>query len=465
MPAPTSPESVWAPLAVASVVNVQTSGATGNGIADDTAALTASITALPAGGGVVYFPPGTYRKTNLWAITKSHVKLWAPEGATLHGETGNAANKQATKFTGTTGAGVFGLKFTSDATVRGGTKDDHQLVFDGSTDNEAEGVEIAGSRASGIFVYGATNTYVHGCYIHHTYADHIHHTATAANSWVWGNCIYNEAPSNGDDGIACVTYGPAAARNHDMEWWANTVFHTDGGRGLAVIGGDNIDIHDNVVMHTAAAGILIASEPGYDSSSSSNITVRRNVVYRAAHTVNSHSGILLSGRNGNAAAIGPVTLEDNIVWGQTAQAFRTEGTPGVTGVTNTGLLSTEADLPVLPDPETAGAVSTAVLKTRDTSFAPANTRTGLYRMHIKKGPAGFLQRFEYVVKGPPATLHAWTVGRTAAGDHVVGKRTVAGTGYAIVLTSAPTILAVGLSTVTHSELRQPANAWLWDQLQ
>ena len=41
-------------------------GAVGNGIADDTAAVQAAIDACAlAGGGVVYFPPGTYAVTQI----------------------------------------------------------------------------------------------------------------------------------------------------------------------------------------------------------------------------------------------------------------------------------------------------------------------------------------------------------------------------------------------------------------
>jgi hypothetical protein len=456
-------DDVWSALSALTVVDPMNYGATGDGVADDTSALTSAIAALPAGGGIVWLPLGkTFKKTAVIAVTKSHVKFWAPNGqASISAITGNAANKQSLRFTGTTGAGVFGVKFTSDATSRGSTKDDHQVVFDGSSENEAIGLEIAGSKAVGIFLYGATTSYVEGNYIHHTYADHVHHTAASAYSWVWSNWMFNESPSNGDDGIACITYGSTSPRGHDMEWWDNNILHGDGGRGITVVGGDSINIHDNTVQFTYAAGILIASEPGYDSGTSSNITVARNVVYRAAHTLNSHSAILVSGRNDLAAAVGPVTLTDNIAWGQSAQAFRTEG--ATTGITNTGLLSSEADIPVdLPTVDDVAMADTSILKTRDASFVASNVRTGLYRIHVRRHSGVFEQRFEYIVKGPPTTLHTWATARVAAGDYVSDKRTIGGTGYALLLTSAPVALGVGLSAVTHTELRTTALDWLWE---
>jgi len=45
------------------VINVLDYGAIGNGIADDTAAITAAVTAASA-GSTVYFPVGTYKVTS-----------------------------------------------------------------------------------------------------------------------------------------------------------------------------------------------------------------------------------------------------------------------------------------------------------------------------------------------------------------------------------------------------------------
>ena len=49
--------------------NVMSYGAAGNGSTDDTAAVTAAIAALPAAGGVLYFPPGTYKTTGGFTLT------------------------------------------------------------------------------------------------------------------------------------------------------------------------------------------------------------------------------------------------------------------------------------------------------------------------------------------------------------------------------------------------------------
>lgn len=56
--------------------NVKDYGAIGNGTTDDTAAITAAITAVDSGrGGVVYFPAGVYRVTNTITVNKNNVTL------------------------------------------------------------------------------------------------------------------------------------------------------------------------------------------------------------------------------------------------------------------------------------------------------------------------------------------------------------------------------------------------------
>lgn len=56
------------------IYNVRTYGAVGDGVADDTAAINAAAVAIPASGGVLYFPTGTYKVTSTITINKS-IKL------------------------------------------------------------------------------------------------------------------------------------------------------------------------------------------------------------------------------------------------------------------------------------------------------------------------------------------------------------------------------------------------------
>ena len=61
---------------VGEIVNVKNFGALGNNVADDTAAIAAAIAAAQAkGGGVVFFPRGTYRITSELTITNTKVLI------------------------------------------------------------------------------------------------------------------------------------------------------------------------------------------------------------------------------------------------------------------------------------------------------------------------------------------------------------------------------------------------------
>jgi hypothetical protein len=79
------------------VVSVKDFGAVGNGAADDTAAIQAAITAVfAAGGGTLYFPPGTYLVTGLvldWGTAETSIRfVGAGKNATVIQKTGASFN-------------------------------------------------------------------------------------------------------------------------------------------------------------------------------------------------------------------------------------------------------------------------------------------------------------------------------------------------------------------------------------
>ncbi|MGI8689021.1 MAG: glycosyl hydrolase family 28-related protein [Thermomicrobiales bacterium] len=66
------------PTGAQAILNVKQYGAAGNGITDDTAAIQAAIDAVPASGGTVFFPPGTYivaPKKTVGIVIKSNLRL------------------------------------------------------------------------------------------------------------------------------------------------------------------------------------------------------------------------------------------------------------------------------------------------------------------------------------------------------------------------------------------------------
>jgi hypothetical protein len=460
----------WAPLSVMAVVNPKDHGAVGNGTTDDLAALAATVAALPAAGGIVYLPKDAiFKKTNLLIVTKSHVKFWAPGGqATIFQSILGQKRHQSVICQKNDGCGFFGVKFESDATARFDALEDNQISADHGSLVEVAGCDIAGSAAAGIFLYGSTEHYIEGNYVHHTYADHVHHTDGARTSWVWGNTVFNESPSNGDDGVACVTYGPASPRCGDMEWWKNTILHTEWGRGYSVIGGNDISIHDNWAIGVSGAGIIVASEGSFNSSSSKGISIRNNAVTGCGHN-GSHPGILISGLNTAAEPLSDITLTDNVSTANQNGNYRTEG--AFTNVTNTGMKTAASDLPT-PEPTAADIhlADTTVLRTRDVSHVGASFRPGLHRIHVRQTTSGggFEERFEYVVKGSEAAVDVLVAARAQAGGCLSERRDVTGTTYARLLSSTPITIPNDVSGVTFRDLRAGDQtgtlSWLWQRV-
>ena len=319
-----APSPEWAPLTVMALEDPMDHGAVGDGVADDLDALGDGTPAGRRRHGVL--PAGQSSKAEALVVTRSHVKFWAADraGGDLPERRGQRRH-QSILCRDNEGCGFFGLKLRSDATQRFDALEDHQISADHASLVEVTGCEIEGSAASGIMLFGSRDHYIDGNYIHHTWADHIHHTDGARESWVWNNFVFNEEPSRGDDGVACVTYGPGSARCADMEWWANTVLHTGWGRGYSVIGGDDISIHHNWAIGVAGAGIIVASEDGYNSASSDGIAIENNNVYQCGHSVG-HPGILISGLNSAAEPLAHIALRDNVSADTVmAEAYRAEG--------------------------------------------------------------------------------------------------------------------------------------------
>jgi hypothetical protein len=464
----------WAPLTLVEVVEPEEWGAAGDGSTDDTEAIQRAVDALtPQGGGIVWLSAeSTYRTTDVIRITGDHIKLWAPNGrAAILATTGGEDRQQALIVDGTTGVGLFGVVLRSDANRRRTALEDSAVALVDATGTELVGLEVTNSASAAIFVFGGSrHTWVEGNHLHHNWADAIHFTDGSRQAWVWDNVIFNEAPAAGDDGVACVTYG-SGRRCGEMEWWSNTHLGGDWGRGLVVVGGDDIHIHHNVVRDTAAAGILVASESSYDSPGSDDIRIEANLVERAGHTV-PHPGILVSGLDG---PISGTVLTDNVVLdSHSGEPVRVEGEvvglvvrdgsdDGASGPPPSGSSGADGN-----DHDEPKARDTSILATRDVSFVAAGQRRGLYRIQVRGDPErGFEQRLEYVVAAAEEDVDLWLA------DGVEGVRFPSpdgngddGDDYIVIRTGTPLELPSALRPVEFEELRAVASDMpqLWQHL-
>ncbi len=458
-------DSDWAPLTLA-MVDPRDFGAAGNGVADDTDAVQRAIDSLDdADGGIVFFADGkTYRTTEPIRITGDHVKLWARSGrGAMVADTNGARRSQAIICLDTTGCGIHGLRLRSDSTRRLTALEDSRIAFDGAVSSEVVGVEIDGSASAAVFFYGRSrDTYVEGNYFHHNWADSVHFTNGARRAWVWGNTIFNQSPTKGDDGVACVSYENEPLCG-EMEWWHNTHLGTDWGRGFAVVGGEHITIHDNFARGIAGAGILVASEPSYNTPGSNDIDIYDNVLYETGQVV-PHSGILISGLSD---LVSDVSVRDNLVVASANdEAFRTEGDTARVSVSNLS----EADR-LLPQPlpsiaDGAEAIATNVLKLRDPALVAPAGRRGLYRVHVRQAVGGgFEQRLEYVVAGSTAVIDGLLAGQP--GSALAFRSGTPTRTVAVLLSPEPLAVPSTLDPVGFEELRAGAAgslAALWNHL-
>jgi len=151
-----------------------------------------------------------------------------------------------------------------------------------------------------------------------------------------------------------------------------------------------------------------------------------------------------------------------------ADDYREEGDIG-SGVSSTGLQTTFGSLPTpIPTSGDAAHGDTTILRTRDVSHVDVGDRPGLYRIHVTGSPGAFLERFEYIFQGTPANVLAEIATLTAAGHYLSEYQDVGGTGYALMLTSAPVTLSGSVSAVTFADLRagdlNGTLSWLWNRV-
>lgn len=211
-------------------------------------------------------------------------------------------------------------------------------------------------------------------------------------------------------------------------------------------------------MFVAGAGIIVASEPSYDSASSNDVVAKNNKLYRCAQAIG-HPGILVSGDNDKAAPLSKVAFEGNVVAEtKTGQAYRTEG--AFMDVTNTAMSTMTSDLGAIPTAADVKLRDTTILATRDGAWVDAARRRGLHRVQVRKGAAGWEQRFEYVMRGPKADVDALGC--------VVEEKEVAGKTYAVVVANAPIAVPMSVEEVTFEDVRagdlDGSLTWLWKRL-
>lgn len=301
-------------------------GAKPNDSIDDTVAINTALAAGKSQGKAVRIPAGVFHHSNL---------IFCDSVQMIGG--GDSSELVATNFRRSS-IYLRGKKPTITAIkhtflTAGVTRQSHgdscSLFVEKSQGFVIENVTVLGSPSSGILNWGAVGTATDPCLIKNcrvaaTLADGIHNT-NATNFVRVEGCTVRQS---NDDGIAVVSYRSNASPSRNITIINNTVENVNWGRGIAVAGGEFIEILDNRINRTTAAGLYLVSEGNeWDTFGLKGISAKRNTIDKACSDANGnpicptgHPGILLAGRVGFLAE--DITIESNTIRNPTTDGIR-----------------------------------------------------------------------------------------------------------------------------------------------
>lgn len=324
----------------AGYLSVLAFGAVGDGQADDTAVIQRALDALLPGQWLV-FPPGRYRHNSRLVVARPGVTL-SGYGATLHAS--NPADQAL--LVQASGVRVRGFTMTAITDHRRHAPWESRIAIwrDGESWPPLVDVQVVDNRiiesgepgsagansssSAAIFVHRVHGFVVAGNEIRRSLSDGIHITGGARHGRVWGNTVRE----SGDDMIAIVSYliqGDAQSdppnqyaaqykqrldreRVQDVLIAHNDVSGQYWGRGISVVGGQDVTIANNRIDATThAAAVYIAREQGWGSFGVRNVRVQGNHITRVQTTEPAYT-VLPMGRRGKRTGHGAIELVAHI---------------------------------------------------------------------------------------------------------------------------------------------------------
>lgn len=316
------------------VVTDPTYGAVGNGTTDDTAAIQAAIAAAnTAGGGTVYFPPGTY-------VVSASLTLYANVKLIGHKATiflKNASNVSAFVSTSVSNITIEDLKI--DANYANQTSSVYGIALTGGSGHKIHRVEVQNADY-GIAVIDAQNYSISKCKVHDityygisVFADSADSSGFQILDNIAYNCKSSDTPGAGVDGSGINIKGKSDVS--PKKYMKNGVVkgnicYSNGKHGIMVICGDSINIDDNVcyshILNTdTGSGICI-----------SEACIHINIGGNTSHS-NYHAGILLDVATavaGDSINYGWMNVVGNTVYNNTVAGIKNNNVPKVNITSN-----------------------------------------------------------------------------------------------------------------------------------
>ncbi|WP_432890019.1 right-handed parallel beta-helix repeat-containing protein [Kribbella sp. CA-245084] len=251
-------------------VDVRSCGARGDGKHNDLPAFYAAVSKLPASGGVIDIPPGTYRlepdpQTETFRDTriKHHLAITDRPNVHLRGTGGasrlvmTSAEHDGVRFLGVNGGSVSQLRFELEA--RPPMRRNRALVdvsgCDGFVVSE---LEVTGGSGPGVRVDSSRSVLVEKVTSTDAGTDGIA-ILTSRQVRVRNNRVVNPR----DNGIDVSTHGTIFRDAQQIRVESNEVTGSIEGAGIGVSGGTTITVSGNTITDTYLAGIHLHGRMGW----------------------------------------------------------------------------------------------------------------------------------------------------------------------------------------------------------
>ncbi|WP_170121351.1 glycosyl hydrolase family 28-related protein [Geodermatophilus tzadiensis] len=227
-------------------------GAAGDGRTDDTSALQRALDALRPGDTLVLPEGRTFLHSDVLTIRVPTTRLAGGGSLVAVEEARSAVVVDADDVI------VDGVTLEMRSTSRRWDAfEQMKLRVAGHSGVVVRRVTIDGSAAAGIYVgTGASGFRVEDVRVRDTRADGLHVTGGAHDGVVQGVV----ASETGDDGVAVVSYLGDGVPVRRVRIEDVTVRDNTWGRGVSVVGGEDITVVDGLVERSSAAGLYVASE-------------------------------------------------------------------------------------------------------------------------------------------------------------------------------------------------------------
>jgi hypothetical protein len=237
-------------------------------------------------------PKGTYRHDDVLVVRVPGVSING-NGAEL-----TATNEAKSAFyIRADGVSISNMVFSvQNTTKRWEGLDQHKITIVGASGTRLLDVQVHGSAAAGIFVGEGSNAFLlDQAVVIGTRADGIHMTGGAHDGVVVGARI----DRSGDDGVAVVSYEKDSDTCRGIRIESPFVANQTWGRGVAVVGGDDISVSNVRLIGSSSAGIYVGVEGApYFTRSTSNVRIAGGNVSGANRTREVQQGaiVVYSGR-------------------------------------------------------------------------------------------------------------------------------------------------------------------------